>query len=613
MNLQWNEIKNKDNFYKILRIEKKYITYLLYVQKTDSFYVKFEIPKKKGGTRTIKAPKGKLKSVQKNLASALDKHYSKTTKKNTVSHAYLKSKNTITNAKIHRNKKIVLNIDLKDFFESFHFGRVKGFFEKNKNFKVPTEVAIIIANITCFEGSLPQGSPLSPIITNLICQIFDNRILKLAKKYGLDYTRYADDLTFSTNNSDFKNKYELFMKEIKKEIEKNGFKINNNKTRIQFKNSRQTVTGVIVNKKINIPKEYSKTTRAMAHSLYTNGEFYLNEKKGSLNQLEGIFSYINQFDKYNNINLPRLNLHVHSYEYQKNLYPVLEKKTNSKETLSRLNKREKEYQKFLFYKYFYNPEKPVIITEGKTDIDYLKSALKNLNSEYPNLIEKNSDGKFIYKIQFLNRTNRLRYFFNFSKSGADAMQNLSFFFTDKGDAYPNLTKIFNIITNSSPSKPVIFIFDNELYSSKPLSIFKNIYFPYKKEFPKNENNLKNRELNEGYKLKEDNLKLKYWTNINDNLYVVSHPQTENGKIIKHKENLNQEIEDLFHPSTLEKEINGKKFNRKLDKDKDSDTEYGKKSFSQFILKNYKDIDFSNFKPLLNAISKAIEDFDNNKQ
>ena len=239
--------------------------------------------------------------------------------------------------------------------------------------------------------------------------------------------------------------------------------------------------------------------------------------------------------------------------------------------------------------------------------------MKNLNSEYPNLIEKNSDGKFIYKIQFLNRTNRLRYFFNFSKSGADAMQNLSYFFTDKGDAYPNLTKIFNIITNSSPSKPVIFIFDNELYSSKPLSIFKNIYFPYKKEFPKNENNLKNRELNEGYKLKEDNLKLEYWTNINDNLYVVSHPQTENGKIIKHKENLNQEIEDLFHPSTLEKEINGKKFNRKLDKDKDSDTEYGKKSFSQFILKNYKDIDFSNFKPLLNAISKAIEDFDNNKQ
>lgn len=111
-----------------------------------------------------------------------------------------KGKSFITNAQIHRNKRFVINVDLENFFDSFHFGRVRGYFMKNKNYQCSEEVATTIAQIACYEGKLPQGAPSSPIITNMICNIFDMRLLRLAKKYKLDYTRYADDLSFSTND-----------------------------------------------------------------------------------------------------------------------------------------------------------------------------------------------------------------------------------------------------------------------------------------------------------------------------------------------------------------------------------------------------------------------------
>lgn len=119
-----------------------------------------------------------------------------------------------------------MNIDLENFFESFHFGRVRGFFTKNKNFLLPSEVATVIAQLSCYEGKLPQGAPTSPIISNLICGILDYRLLKVAKKYKLNYTRYADDLTFSTNDKNFLNLQTKFHEEISKELIQAGFKIN---------------------------------------------------------------------------------------------------------------------------------------------------------------------------------------------------------------------------------------------------------------------------------------------------------------------------------------------------------------------------------------------------
>lgn len=98
-----------------------------------------------------------------------------------TAHAFIKGRGIITNAKIHRKKRFVINLDLENFFGSIHFGRVKGFFQKNKYFNMLPEIATIIAQLTCYKGCLPQGAPSSPIISNLICQILDLRLRKIAK------------------------------------------------------------------------------------------------------------------------------------------------------------------------------------------------------------------------------------------------------------------------------------------------------------------------------------------------------------------------------------------------------------------------------------------------
>ena len=353
------DITSRNELADFLKVPRSKLTHILYVKKVDSCYTSFEIPKKNGETRKINAPSDELKSIQRKLAAALVKYQIDIRReqniRSNISHGFEKDKSILTNAKIHRNKRFLVNIDLENFFDSFHFGRVKGFFENNKDFALSREVAVVIAQLTCYKGTLPQGAPTSPVITNLICNILDNRLLKISKKYKLDYTRYADDLTFSTNRCDFLDYKKQFMEELEKEINRAGFRINDKKTRILFRDSQQIVTGLVVNKKLNVAREYYKKTKAMAHTLYTEGKFTIDREEGAIEQLEGRFSFINQLDKYNN----KLDGNLHEQ--------------------GNLNGREREYKRFLFYKYFFGNEKPLIVTEGKTDIRYIKSALKNLH------------------------------------------------------------------------------------------------------------------------------------------------------------------------------------------------------------------------------------------
>lgn len=593
------KIKSKDELFFQLNIPKKHMTYLLYNQKkggTENSYHKFEIDKKSGGTRLILAPNRELKAVQKKLAALLWKTQEKIWEKENIhpniSHGFQKKKSIITNASVHRNKKIVLNIDLENFFESFHFGRVLGFFEKNRDFKVPREVALVISQLVCYEGSLPQGAPTSPVITNLICRILDIRLVNIARKFKLDYSRYADDLTFSTNDKSFFDCKNQFLLLLEKEIIRAGFKVNSSKTRLQLSSSRQEVTGLVVNKKISVPKEFYKNTRAMAHRLYKHGEFLINEDVGSLEQLEGRFAFINQIDKYNNGLENNGSLNKNSINHQKYLLKTKLKDNNHYNMLLQLNAREREYQKFLFYKYFYGNTRPTIVTEGKTDSRYLKAALKNLYKDYPKLIEKKND-RYYFKVLFFKkskkkekkRVSRYRYFFNLPLDGADSMKNLYNFFSDKSSgAYPNYLNYFKSISSTNPINPTFFIFDNEcLDKKKPLRNFIN--YVYKD--------------NEGSK-KLETVKKELHLNITDNLYVITN-QLISGK----KES---EIEDLFDSVTLAHEIDGKKFSK--NDDGSSRCRYGKEIFSKYVLENYKHINFENFRPLLDKINDIMSDFNN---
>lgn len=544
---------------RLMNVDLKELTYVLYKTRLENSYKSFEIPKKNGEPRIIDTPNNKLKWIQKKLGDKLlgihsaylhDKNI-----KPVISHGFEKGKSIITNAWVHRHKKYLLNIDIMDFFPSFHFGRVQGYFHKSKEFNFSKEVSTIIAQLVCYKGKLPQGAPTSPIISNLIFNIIDLYILKLAKNYRLDYTRYADDMSFSTNNKVFIENYLAFIQELKELLEKNGFEINQNKTRLEYYSSRQEVTGLTVNNKINASQKFIKKTRAMANQLYKTNHFQIDGEDGTLNQLEGRFSFINQLDWFNN-----------KLEYQKT------KKKASKKFISGLNTREKQYRYFLFYKYFFRPAKPTIVTEGKTDILHIKSALIKYCERYPKLITKIADGKYDFKVYFLSRSKRLNYFFGISSDGADTMKNIWNFYDGKNNC-ENIYEYMKRKRQSEPSNkanPVALLFDNEQKSNKPL-----------KEF-----------------LAYLNIKMEpgvICKHLKANLFLQTIPLVNGLKEC--------EIEDLYQKEVLNIAIKGKKFCKNLEDD--SENYFGKHIFSLYVKRHYNEIDFSNFLPILDSINSLV--------
>ena len=549
-----NDISTRYELADLLHIRLRPLAYVLYISKPNSYYRTFYIPKKNGDLREIQAPCGKLKYIQQRLMAELNNYQDYLSKtqgiKTNIAHAFIKKKSIISNASIHKNKRIVINVDLKDFFHTIHFGRVKGFFEKNHFYQLPSDIATMIAQITCYNGHLPQGAPSSPVITNLICQVLDYNILRIAKKHRLDYTRYADDLTFSTNKGDFMDNYQSFMTELSKEIERNGFIINENKTRLVRRESKQTVTGLTVNKKINVDRSFYKLTRAMADCLYKTGSFDIDGEPGTINMLEGRFSFIDQIVHYNNIN------------------------DGKKHDYRSLCARERDYQKFLFYKYFYANERPLIITEGKTDVLHLKSALRKLYLQYPDLIQKKQDGSFEYKISFFRRTKRMKYFFNISPDGADTMKSIYQFYTGRN----NVPNYFQTLSARNMENAVIFLFDNETCSERPLKKFM--------DWAKLQT------------AQRTELKSKLYAQLIDDskLYLATTPLLAEKK--------ETEIEDLYTESVQNIKLSGKEFCRASVFD--SERYYGKDIFSKYVYNHYDSIDFSGFVPLLDAIRNAIQ-------
>ena len=567
---RFDEIINRKMLADFLGIPLKQLTFILYVKGTDNLYHSFNIPKKNGGERLINAPYDGLKQIQRKLNEALRNFIEESNRENriitNISHGFERGKSIISNARVHKNKKYVVNMDIKDFFPSIHFGRIVGFFQNNRYFKLPYEVAVIIAQIACYKGHLPQGSPCSPVIANLICNVMDIRILKLAKKYKLDYTRYADDLSFSTNNKSFISEYDCFLCEIEDTINKSGFILNKDKTRLIYKQSRQEITGLTVNEKVNINRDYYKKTRAMAENLYKTGEFYIDKKPGSINNLEGRFAFINQIDWYDN---------------SKN-------NKGSRRNFENLNGHEKTYQKFIFYKSFIANEKPLIITEGKTDKVYIKAALRSLNVKYPELIEKDDKGNYHYKISFFNRTDRINYFFNTSRDGGDAITNI--YKINIGKEYWNSLRYRDFFVrkcNIKPSNVIIFLFDNETQTNKkPLYKFLN-------QYKENENNG-----NENKDVLINNIKNKCWIKLKDNMFIVCTPLIDEKNETEIEDLLNIELDKYEHMTGRKYDGSGKKGKK--------EGFFNKNEFSQYIAKNYKKIDFNEFVPLLDSIKSVIE-------
>lgn len=252
----------------VLKRPLKDITMLAYsgIEK----YKAFSIPKKKENEfRTIVAPIGYLKAVQRQLLVFFEDIYAPPL----CVHGFVRDKSIATNAKCHVKKKAILSLDIEDFFPSIKACRIHGLF-RSKPFEFSNEVANLLTELVCFEGALPQGAPTSPVLSNMICFQMDKQLLDYARQEGVIYTRYADDMYFSSTSVwRAKSLYEINEcgaivpnSMISDCILNNGFRVNESKTHVATRSSRQLVAGVVANRKCNFLRAEYRELRVLFHN-----------------------------------------------------------------------------------------------------------------------------------------------------------------------------------------------------------------------------------------------------------------------------------------------------------------------------------------------------------
>ena len=258
----------------------RFLAFQRKVSKT-SHYKRYLIPKKRGGHRHISAPMPRLKSAQHWILE----HILYLVPLHPAAHGFVPGRSILTNAQPHVNTEIVINVDLKDFFPSVSYPRVKGTFKAlGYSDQIATILGLICTEATqeavSLEGEtyfidqgerhLPQGAPTSPAITNILCRRLDKRLQGAADKRGFTYTRYADDMTFSTTSTDPKTLQQMVW-QLRQVIADEGFTLHPDKFRIMRKGSRQEVTGIIVNEKMGIDRRKLKRFRALLFQIETQG------------------------------------------------------------------------------------------------------------------------------------------------------------------------------------------------------------------------------------------------------------------------------------------------------------------------------------------------------
>ncbi|MCY1072945.1 reverse transcriptase family protein [Archangium lansingense] len=279
---------------------------------TGTHYRSWEIPKRDGGKRTITSPKKELKEAQRwvlaNVVERLPVHG--------AAHGFVAGRSIVTNALAHKAADVVVKMDIKDFFPSVTWQRVKGLLRKGGLAEGTATLLALMATeapreVVQFRGktlyvakgprALPQGAPTSPGITNALCLRLDKRLSALSKRLGFAYTRYADDMTFSWKKSRGKPEapVAVLIARVEKVLEAEGFRVHPDKTRVMRPGNRQVVTGLVVNEAAKgqpgarVPREVVRQLRAALH----NREKGKPGKEGeTLDQLKGMAAFIHMTD-----------------------------------------------------------------------------------------------------------------------------------------------------------------------------------------------------------------------------------------------------------------------------------------------------------------------------
>ena len=247
----------------------------------DGHYRQIELKKRNGGIRILHAPDAKLMSMQRLILLVILMGFSPSE----YATAYVRKRRLADNAAPHVGKRYLLKTDISDFFGSIRFEQVYAATFNTKHF--PKQVGVLLTSLCCYKGVLPQGAPTSPALSNIVMRNFDDNIGKWCKERGIAYTRYSDDMTFSSD----KPLYHVYQK-VKSMLEESGFKLNEKKTHFVTNASRQSVTGLTVNEKIAVSREYKRCVRQEVYYALKFREISEEEKS----RIIGKISYILQIE-----------------------------------------------------------------------------------------------------------------------------------------------------------------------------------------------------------------------------------------------------------------------------------------------------------------------------
>lgn len=267
-----DDLRAAKNYYMlaaIFGVSAQRLASLLYSSGGVSGYRVFEIPKKSGSYRIIESPVGTRRRVQVSLKGMLDEIY----RPPSAAHGFVSKRSVRTNADPHVRKKTVINIDLENFFHSVSFVRVRGMF-LSRPFSFNWTVANVLAQALCSGGRLPMGGPCSPVISNFVSVGLDKAFSVLAERNGGDYTRYCDDISLSFDRAPGNLSNIVVQGQdgswvvsgaVEELINSQGFKLNRDKVRVRSGKSRKTVTGVVVNERPNLSRNW---LRDLEKSIY---------------------------------------------------------------------------------------------------------------------------------------------------------------------------------------------------------------------------------------------------------------------------------------------------------------------------------------------------------
>ena len=259
------------------------------VDNIQSCYHIYKISKGNGKFRVIKAPNDALKEIQ----NLLLREVFYTVMPHDVAHGFVPKRSILSNAKPHVGHRMVANFDITDFFPSTKEKMVKAVLKRHYN--LSDADAKLVAGLCCLHGELPQGAPTSPHLANLAMWDADVRLLEMADEHSLNYTRYADDMTFSGGWTP-----DGLPKMVGQIIKEYGYRLAPHKIQFYGQHKRQMVTGLVVNEKINIPRQTRKRLRAILHDMEKNGvEQALERCAWNEDQIQGFFSLQMMWDKDN--------------------------------------------------------------------------------------------------------------------------------------------------------------------------------------------------------------------------------------------------------------------------------------------------------------------------